>query len=159
MTVMLRLCTSRSIACTLCVRLVQARFASSRSCARRMSSSKLVASLSCLLPICRVSRITFASPPASTSASGYSFLSWSRALEHAYPYLTHAVVDLLLECTGPYHAPTISDVLGRCTIQKPDRLGAAGMFSLVFDSRKLRWIAAPVPLPGERVGSGLYSSV
>ena len=96
-----------------CVRLVQARFASTRSCVRNMSLSKLVASLSCFLPGCRVSRTTFASPPASTRASGCSSLACVRALDHASQYVIQADVDLLFECTGPYHAPTIMEVLGR----------------------------------------------
>ena len=82
--------------------------------------------------------MTFASPPASTRASGCSFLAWVRALDHASQYVIQADVDLLLECTGPYYAPTIRDVLGRCMIQKLDWLRAAGMCSLVLDSRRLR---------------------
>ena len=44
-------------------------------------------------------------------------------------------------------------------IQNPDCLGASGMCSLVLDSRRLRSKAAPVPLPGMRVGSALYSNM
>ena len=126
-TVMLRLWTSRSIACTLCVRLVQAVFASSRSCVLSMCFSKLLASLSCFLSGCRVPRMTFASPPATLRASGYSFLACVRAVDHATRYAIHATIVLLFECTGPYHAPTIMEVLGKWMIQKPNCLGASSM--------------------------------
>ena len=157
--VMLRLLTNRSIVCTLCVRLLHAMFASSRSCVFSIYFSKLSASLSCFLPGCRVLRMTFASPPAITRASGCSLLACVRALDHAAQYAMHAAIVLLFEFTGPYHAPIIREVLGRWMIQKPDCWGAFGMWSLVLDSRRLWLNAAPVPFPGRRFGSLLYSNM
>ena len=69
----------------------------------------------------------------------------------------HAAIVRLFELTGPYHAPMISEVFGRWMIQKPDWRGALGMYSLVLDSRRLWLKAAPVPFPGRRFGSLLYS--
>ena len=71
--------------------------------------------------------ITFASPPAITRASGCSFLACVRALDHAAQYEMHAAIVRLFEFTGPYHAPMISEVLGRWMIQKPDWWGAFGI--------------------------------
>ena len=71
----------------------------------------------------------------------------------------HAAIVRLFELTGPYHAPMISEVLGMWMIQKPDWWGAFGMYSLVLDSRRLWLNAAPVPFPGIRFGSLLYSNM
>ena len=63
----------------------------------------------------------------------------------------------LFEFTGPYHAPIIIEVFGRWVIQNADWWGAFGICSLVLDSMRLWVKAAPIPFPGARLISLLYS--
>ena len=63
----------------------------------------------------------------------------------------------LFEFTGPYHAPIIIEVFGKWVIQNADWWGAFGICSLVLDSMRLWVKAAPVPFPGARLISLLYS--
>ena len=127
-TVMLRLCISKSIACTLCVRLVQAVFASSRSCAVSMCFSKLLASLSCFLS----SGLDLQTNPGVEHKPLSHHLPFHPTLTPpytAYLYLLYSVQYLRITKTPPLHNKPYSRATAHLHF-KPPTMHPLGVVSL-----------------------------